>query len=91
MWMNLSREKLTHLYRRMVTIRSFEEKIQDLYARGFILGLAHLCIGEEGVAVGVCENLTCEEYIRDTASYTSKAKHILMRTPNGTFILYPKE
>ncbi len=64
--MNLSREQMLNLYRKMVTIRLFEEKIIDLYARGFIPGLAHLYIGEEAVAVGVCANLRKEDYITST-------------------------
>jgi pyruvate dehydrogenase E1 component alpha subunit len=50
----------------MVTIRLFEEKTQDLYARGSIPGLAHLYIGEEAVAAGVCAHLRKEDYITST-------------------------
>jgi pyruvate dehydrogenase E1 component alpha subunit len=64
--MNLSREQMLNLYRKMVTIRLFEEKIIDLYARGFIPGLAHLYIGEEAVAAGVCANLRKDDYITST-------------------------
>jgi pyruvate dehydrogenase E1 component alpha subunit len=64
--MNLSREQMLNLYRKMVTIRLFEEKIIDLYARGFIPGLVHLYIGEEAVAAGVCANLRKDDYITST-------------------------
>jgi pyruvate dehydrogenase E1 component alpha subunit len=64
--MNLSREQMLNLYRKMVTIRLFEEKIIDLYARGFIPGLAHLYIGEEAVAAGVCASLRKDDYITST-------------------------
>jgi pyruvate dehydrogenase E1 component alpha subunit len=64
--MNLSREQMLNLYRKMATIRLFEEKIIDLYARGFIPGLAHLYIGEEAVAAGVCANLRKDDYITST-------------------------
>jgi pyruvate dehydrogenase E1 component alpha subunit len=64
--MDLSREQMLNLYRKMVTIRLFEEKIIDLYARGFIPGLAHLYIGEEAVAAGVCANLRKDDYITST-------------------------
>ena len=64
--MNLSREQMLNLYRKMITIRLFEEKIIDLYARGFIPGLAHLYIGEEAVAAGVCANLRKDDYITST-------------------------
>jgi len=64
--MNLSRGQMLNLYRKMITIRLFEEKIVDLYARGFIPGLAHLYIGEEAVAAGVCANLRKDDYITST-------------------------
>lgn len=64
--MNLSRGQMLNLYRKMVSIRLFEEKIVDLYARGFIPGLAHLYIGEEAVAAGVCANLRKDDYITST-------------------------
>lgn len=64
--MNLSRGQMLSLYRKMITIRLFEEKIIDLYARGFIPGLAHLYIGEEAVAAGVCANLRKDDYITST-------------------------
>jgi acetoin:2,6-dichlorophenolindophenol oxidoreductase subunit alpha len=40
------------MYRQM-----FEERVNDLYTRALMPGLAHLYIGEEAVAVGVCEAL----------------------------------
>ena len=36
-----------HMYRRMVTIRLFEERVNDLYTRAPMPGLAHLYSGEE--------------------------------------------
>lgn len=50
----------------MQTIRLFEERIVDLYARGEVPGLAHLYIGEEAVAAGVCAVLTDDDYITST-------------------------
>jgi pyruvate dehydrogenase E1 component alpha subunit len=64
--MNLSNDQMIDLYKKMVTIRLFEEKIQDLYARGLVPGLAHLYIGEEAVAAGVCANLKRNDYITST-------------------------
>ncbi len=54
------------MYRRMVSIRCFEEQVNDLYTRALMPGLAHLYIGEEAVAVGVCEALRSEDYITST-------------------------
>ena len=64
--MNLSQAQRVSLYEKMVTIRLFEEKIQDLYSRGSVPGLAHLYIGEEAVATGVCAHLRKEDYITST-------------------------
>ena len=38
-------------------IRLFEEQVNQLYTRAVMPGLAHLYIGEEAVAVGICEAL----------------------------------
>src|SRR5665213_3009791 len=54
------------MYRRMVMIRLFEEQVNDLYTRALMPGLAHLYIGEEAIAVGVCEALRKDDYITST-------------------------
>ena len=59
-------EKLLHLYKQMVAIRLFEERVNDLYTRALMPGLAHLYIGEEAIAVGVCEALRKTDYITST-------------------------
>jgi pyruvate dehydrogenase E1 component alpha subunit len=53
-------------YRRMTAIRAFEEQVNDLYTRAIMPGLAHLYIGEEAVAVGICDALTKDDYITST-------------------------
>src|SRR6202140_2957744 len=60
------KEKWLHAYRQMVSIRLFEEQVNELYTRALMPGLAHLYIGEEGVAVGVCEALRTGDYITST-------------------------
>ena len=55
-----------HMYGRMIMIRLFEEQVNDLYTRALMPGLAHLYIGEEAVAVGVCEALNQDDYITST-------------------------
>jgi pyruvate dehydrogenase E1 component alpha subunit len=59
-------EKHLRMYRRMVMIRLFEEQVNELYTRALMPGLAHLYVGEEAVAVGVCEALRREDYITST-------------------------
>lgn len=54
------------MYRQMLAIRLFETQVNDLYTRALMPGLAHLYIGEEAVAVGVCEALRRTDYITST-------------------------
>jgi acetoin:2,6-dichlorophenolindophenol oxidoreductase subunit alpha len=54
------------LYRAMTRIRVFEEQVNELYRGAKMPGLAHLYIGEEGVAVGVCSALRDDDYITST-------------------------
>ncbi len=55
-----------HMYRQMLSIRLFEEQVNDLYTRALMPGLAHLYVGEEAVAVGVCHALHPDDYITST-------------------------
>ena len=64
--LQIGTEKLLRMYRQMVAIRLFEERVNDLYTRALMPGLAHLYIGEEAIAVGVCEALTPTDYITST-------------------------
>jgi len=62
----LSKEKLLKMYQDMLKIRYFENNITDLYSKGLMPGLAHLYIGEEAIAVGVCANLTERDFATST-------------------------
>jgi len=64
--MSLTNEKMLAMYRNMVKIRSFETKVAEIFAAGRIPGFAHLYIGEEAVATGVCATLTDKDYITST-------------------------
>src|SRR3989442_8157022 len=50
-------EQNLHMYRQMAKIRAFEEQVQELYKSAKMPGLAHLYVGEEGVAAGAREGL----------------------------------
>jgi TPP-dependent pyruvate/acetoin dehydrogenase alpha subunit len=54
------------MYHRMVLIRRFEERVNELYMKGLIPSTLHLYIGQEAVAVGVCTNLKDSDYILST-------------------------
>jgi acetoin:2,6-dichlorophenolindophenol oxidoreductase subunit alpha len=59
-------DRLLHMYKQMVAIRLFEERVNDLYTRALMPGLAHLYIGEEAIAVGICESLHRDDYVTST-------------------------
>src|SRR5262249_61224578 len=63
---SLSLDQALHLYRQMLKIRLFEEQVNQLYLAANMPGLAHLYIGEEAIAVGVCEALRRDDYITST-------------------------
>jgi TPP-dependent pyruvate/acetoin dehydrogenase alpha subunit len=54
------------LYARMVLIRSFERKLQELFSRGRLPGFVHLYVGEEAIAVGACSVLREQDKITST-------------------------
>jgi TPP-dependent pyruvate/acetoin dehydrogenase alpha subunit len=62
----LSKDQLLRMYRRMYSIREFEEHANNLYLRALMPGLTHLYEGEEAVAVGICESLRPGDYITST-------------------------
>lgn len=62
----LPKEILVEMYRRMLTIRCFEETVFDVYRKGWMPGLAHLSDGQEATAVGVCMALRREDTITST-------------------------
>ena len=62
----LDKGTLLRLYRTMLTIRRFEESIADLYRRGLVPSSAHVYIGQEAVAAGVCACLRPDDYVLST-------------------------
>lgn len=64
--MQLSRDDLKRAYERMFTIRTFEERVEKEFALGNIPGFAHVYLGQEASGVGVCFDLTDEDYIGST-------------------------
>src|ERR1700675_3548690 len=62
----LDLEQNLHMYRQMAKIRAFEEQVNELYKGAKMPGLAHLYVGEEAVAVGVCEALRRDDVITST-------------------------
>jgi pyruvate dehydrogenase E1 component alpha subunit len=64
--LELDKQRLLLMYRNMLRIRRFEERLADESAQGNIPGLLHLYVGEEAVAVGACSALRKDDYITST-------------------------
>lgn len=60
---NQHSKEAVDLLRRMWLIRAFEEKVSALYAERQIVGLLHLSIGQEAVAVGALSELRNDDYV----------------------------
>jgi pyruvate dehydrogenase E1 component alpha subunit len=66
MQLQMSREELARAYRRMSAIRQFEERVEKEFALGNIPGFAHVYLGQEASGVGICHDLTDEDWIGST-------------------------
>ena len=64
--MDHTHDQLTGLYRRMLLIRRFEERLNHLFLNGEVAGTCHLCIGQEASAVGVAAALEDGDWMNGT-------------------------
>ncbi len=64
--MELTTDQLLAMHKGMVRIRLFEETAGKLMETGKMPGFLHLYVGQEAVAVGVCEALRPDDYITST-------------------------
>ncbi|MDI6602323.1 MAG: thiamine pyrophosphate-dependent dehydrogenase E1 component subunit alpha [Thermoanaerobacteraceae bacterium] len=71
---DLSKEQLLKMYKKMVLIRKFEDRIGEIYGKGAIPGEMHLSTGQEAVNVGVCIQLRPT----DTVAATHRAHGALI-------------
>ncbi|MFB3818701.1 MAG: thiamine pyrophosphate-dependent dehydrogenase E1 component subunit alpha [Candidatus Methylomirabilales bacterium] len=62
----LDKSVLLDIYRKMVSVRTFEETAADLFLKGQLPGFLHVYVGEEAVAAGVCAHLTNRDMITST-------------------------
>ena len=63
---DLTKTQLADMYRKMLEIRFFEDKVFELYGQNMVPGTIHLYAGEEAVAVGVCTALGKDDYVTST-------------------------
>ena len=57
------RQAYLDCYRKMLVISLFEEQVNALFLQAKITGTAHLCVGQEAVAVGACSALQPGDYV----------------------------
>jgi pyruvate dehydrogenase E1 component alpha subunit len=62
----ISKELLFAYYKKVLELRLFELKVQELYRNGRLPGFVHLYVGEEAVAVGVCSHLENSDLVFST-------------------------
>ncbi len=77
-------ELATGLYRRMLLIRGFEDRVQSLFLKGEVYGTTHLYSGQEAVAVGVAGVL--QEGDRIACTYRGHG-HLLAMGTDPTALL----
>ena len=64
--MAVAKKELLDMYRIMIRIRRFEERVSQEFAAGNIPGSVHVYIGEEAVATGAIAHLRTDDYIMST-------------------------
>lgn len=62
----MQKELSLRMFEKMVLIRTFEKRLGEIFRAGEIPGFVHLSLGQEAVAVGICENLRQEDYVTST-------------------------
>ncbi len=71
-----NREAIARLYRGLARIRRVEERVADIYPTDKIKSPIHLSIGQEAVAVGICDALRADDVVSGTyrghATYLAK-------------------
>jgi 2-oxoisovalerate dehydrogenase E1 component len=61
-----STDELLWLYRQMLLIRKCEEQLAKSHQRGLVHGACHTYVGQEAIAVGVCDHLRREDVVFST-------------------------
>ena len=72
----LDAAKRKEMLRKMILVRAFEEKLEELYQRKAMFGSTHSYRGQEAIAVGVCSALQSKDLI---ASYHRGTGHLIAK------------
>ncbi len=77
----LPAETRLHMLGRMLEIRHCEERIQELFLENVIRGTTHLCIGQEGVSVGMAAVLDVPRGDTVTCTYRGHGHALALGLP----------
>ncbi len=70
-----------HMLQRMLEIRYCEERIQELFLENVIRGTTHLCIGQEGVSVGMANVVDAKRGDTVTCTYRGHGHALALGLP----------
>lgn len=62
----IPKNKLAEMYKKMLHVRYFEDKVAYFFSLGMVHGTAHLYVGEEATGIGACAALSEEDLITST-------------------------
>jgi TPP-dependent pyruvate/acetoin dehydrogenase alpha subunit len=62
----IPKKKLAEMYKKMLHVRYFEDKVAYFFSLGMVHGTAHLYVGEEATGVGACAALSEADLITST-------------------------
>ena len=54
---------MERVYRSMLLIREFENRLLELFSEGKLSGTTHTCVGQEAIAVSVIEYLQEDDVV----------------------------
>ncbi len=63
---DLGRSRVLAYLKKMVQIREFELRVEELFKLGELPGFVHSCRGQEATAVGVCAPLRLSDFVTST-------------------------
>jgi TPP-dependent pyruvate/acetoin dehydrogenase alpha subunit len=71
-----TQELIARLYKRMSLIRRFELRLAEIYHTDAVKSPVHLSVGQESIAVGICDPMQTEDIVSNTyrchATYIAK-------------------
>jgi len=80
----IGREEALEWFRKMLLIRRFEERAEEVYGQGKIGGFLHLYIGEEAIAVGAMAALRPDD---DVVTHYRDHGYVLARDVNPDLVM----